>query len=99
MATVSGMKYDEVKNLIDFLQGKAESIDTILDGLSTEIPGKIAQVYSGDAADKYQAVLKNCSITIQTTLNELVSSLATQAGIKEEEYKTQEKKLADSADV
>lgn len=99
MATVSGMKYDEVNALIEFLNEKKDSISSIVEKLSDEIPAKIAQVYSGEAADTYHNTLVKCSTNINETLTDLITQLKAQAEAKRSEYEQQEEKLADSANV
>ena len=57
MATKSGMNYDKVEKLIEYLDSQKTSIINNLTDLSNEAPSKIAAHYSGQAAETYKNTL------------------------------------------
>ena len=99
MATKSGMNYDKVEKLIEYLDSQKTSIINNLTDLSNEAPSKIAAHYSGQAADTYKNTLTNVITKITETLDTMIAELKTNTQQKQDDYAAQDAKLQDSADV
>ena len=77
MATKSGMNYDKVEKLIEYLDSQKTSIINNLTDLSNEAPSKIAAHYSGQAAETYKNTLTNVITKITETLDTMIAELKT----------------------
>ena len=98
MATKSGMNYDKVEKLIEYLDSQKTSIINNLTDLSNEAPSKIAAHYSGQAAETYKTTLTNIT-KITETLDTMIAELKTNTQQKQDDYAAQDAKMQDSADV
>ena len=99
MATKSGMNYDKVEKLIEYLDSQKTSIINNLTDLSNEAPSKITAHYSGQAAETYKTTLTNVITKITETLDTMIAELKTNTQQKQDDYAAQDAKLQDSADV
>jgi uncharacterized protein YukE len=96
MATKSGMNYDKVESLIEYLNNKKTEIINGLDDLRTTEPAQIAQHYSGEAAETYKETLDTTVNTISETLEAMINSLRTAASEKQADYASQDQKMQES---
>lgn len=99
MATKSGMNYDKVEKLIEYLDSQKTSIINNLTDLSNEAPSKIAVHYSGQAAETYKNTLTDVITKITETLDTMIAELKTNTQQKQDDYAAQDAKMQESADV
>ena len=99
MATKSGMNYEKVGKLIEYLDSQKTAIINNLTDLSNEAPSRIAAHYSGQAAETYKKTLTSVITKISDTLEQMIAKLKENTQLKQEDYVTQDKKMSDSADV
>ena len=96
MATISGMDYDKMMNLIEEIDTKKTDMINIVDDIKATVPGKLAEAYSGAAAEAYKTTLDGVVTKIDEAVSELTALIKQKADENRSSYETQETKMKDS---
>lgn len=96
MATISGMEYGKMMNLIEDIDSKKTEMINIVDDIKASVPGKLAIAYSGTAAEQYKTTLDSVVNKIDEAVGELTSLIKLKADENRSAYETQEAKMKDS---
>lgn len=96
MATISGMRYDQMMNLINELDSKKTEMVNIVEDINATVPSKLATAYSGEAADKYKKTLDGVITKVEDAVSELTTLIKQKADENKASYETQEAKMRDS---
>lgn len=99
MATKSGMNYEKVVQLINYLNSQKNEIINNLTDLSNEAPAKIAMHYSGQAADSYKNALGKVITNISETLDTMINELRTNTEQKQADYTAQDAKMQETVNI
>lgn len=95
----SKMDYGKMEALIKTVESEHKT--KIHNALSDNVDGIISQlreVYSGDAADKYQAKFTDTADKVDAAMHSIITQLNTLLDEEQAAYAEQEKKIAESLD-
>lgn len=98
MATKSGMNYTKIEALIKYLEYQKTSILDNLSELNETAPSRIAEHYSGQAADAYKESLDKVITKISLALEDMINSLKTNTDMMHEAYVNQDTKLQEATE-
>lgn len=96
MATISGMDYVKMMNLIEEIDSKKTDMINVVDDIKASVPGKLAEAYSGTAAEEYKTTLDGVVTKIDEAVAELTALIKQKADENKSAYETQEAKMKDS---
>lgn len=96
MATISGMDYGKMMSLIEDIDAKKIEMINIVDDIKASVPGKLAQAYSGAAAEEYKTTLNGVVTKIDQAVSDLTALIREKADDNKFAYETQEAKMKDS---